>query len=127
MNKFQLHYIEKLRLAGKWNSFDGEAVANALIKNQHLYTNFIFNKDLFYLIELRDLEISISADTLWFLAPEANYLLLRKLLKKYNANEFGCINRDNELHGVIPSVKIINRLFCSRLRTGEMIMRVWWD
>lgn len=135
INNAQQIQIDRIKLSS-FNSFDGEKVANDLIKNEHLWISFVWGRfgGIYDLIELRDLKGGhINADTLIILTTKDKWQELKSLISKWHADEVGYNQGDDTFFGTPPcsirksdSYNVYTALGSS-LDKDQILVRIWWD
>jgi hypothetical protein len=133
INQPQKIQFERLRL-GSFNSFDGDKVADGLLKHRNLWDSFVFGRFRYgTLIELRDLpQGELNADTIMILTDlKRAKEIIAIALKQWNVDETGYCGRvegEYFLEGDAPC-NSEKELFqeMGGLGNNQIVVRLWWD
>lgn len=111
---------EKLRM-GSFNELDGPRVAGLLADHADLWEGYVFGRFQYWpLIELREIQAGVSADTLYLQPKPGKADELFALCHQFCADAVDFVNGEEagELMGTYTQVLA---------RNPKALIRVWWD
>jgi hypothetical protein len=133
INEAQKIQLQRIRLAGEWNSFDGDVIADCFEKNKHLWEALVYGRfEHGELIELSELADGfINADEIYVLVKPQNLAEFRNILFDLEIDEIGWC-RENEKGEIVWEgvrgfkAEDFYKMFGGALR-GQVLVRLWWD
>ena len=125
----------ELMQASSFNDFNGEQVVKDLIENKDNWIGCIWGRfGYFDLMPLRDISQGIwNTDTLYILTEKKNIRFLKKMAKKWKADEFGWIEEiENKKGSIYKTYGVFGdkQDFFNRFGGGLKnlaVIRMWWD